>query len=317
MSKTNKINKLFTIFLIFSVVFLLVSPFFIFTLVNRNLFFNANAEYGKFLELWNVDTFEGGTNSRAKFLENVAISFEKQNRKNFVIVRNVGAEQLENMLKEGVKPDLISFGIGVGEKIRSVCSLIGTNAKIKSSLLKSGTHKNQQLSIPWCYGGYVFCGNTTKENTTYGLGIGNTIPPTINSNKIIYKDQYEAYKAFVNQKFDVLLGTQRDFVRLQNKLNLGVIQSCNFEYVNNYSDLVQHIAICVDDETLRPVAENFVNYLLSNPIQKKIKNIGMFSVNNLIYSNTNFEEFELAVQNINNFGNVFIDDIERLNNQQK
>lgn len=316
MSKTNRVNKSFTIFLIGCVVFLLVSPFFIFSLVNNNLFFNVNAAEGKFLELWNVDTFEGGTNSRTKFLENAAISFEKQNRKNYIIVRNVGVEQLENMLKEGVKPDLISFGIGVGETIRSVCVSINTNSKIKQNLLNCGVYKNNQLSIPWCYGGYVYCGNVTKENAIYGVGIGNTIPPTISGNKIVYKDQYEAYKAFVNGKFDVLLGTQRDFVRLQNKLNLGVIENCNFEYVSNYSDLVQHIAICCGGENLQ-VAQNFVNYLLSNVVQKKIKNIGMFSVNNLIYTNTSFQEFELAMQNVSNFGNVFVDDLERLNNQQK
>ena len=45
-------------------------------------FVGNRAEKSCVLELWNVDTFEGGTASKSGFLEKVALAFEKKYKGN-------------------------------------------------------------------------------------------------------------------------------------------------------------------------------------------------------------------------------------------
>lgn len=321
MSKTNKINLAFCIFLIISIIFVSFCPIFLIPQINTYYRFDkANAKDGVFLELWNVDTFEGGTNSRSKFLENVAIAYEKTHKKEYVIVRNLTIDELKNMLSQNKVCDLISFGGGVGELIRPFCNdLSDINSNLQQKFKHSGEYNGQQLSLPWCVGGYVKCsdGNGIK-NPVYGVGVENTIPPTISGNKKIYKTQYEAYNGYLKGEFDILLGTQRDYFRLSNKLTLGLIQSCVFEYETSYTDLLQQIAVCCTEEKSFSIAKNFISFLLSDENQKKLKDIGMFSgAKNLIYSGTKYEDFEQAVYNVKSVGNVFVDDLKRLELQQK
>ena len=59
---------------------------------------------------WNVDTFEGGIGSKSGFLEKCAIEFEKENRGLYILVKNMTIDECLLQLKEGNKPDLLSFG---------------------------------------------------------------------------------------------------------------------------------------------------------------------------------------------------------------
>ena len=316
--KTNKINIAFCVFLIISILFVSISPYFLLSQLNTYHSFGvADKQDGVFLELWNIDTFEGGTNSRAKFLENCAISFENKNMRKYIVVRNLTKDELVSMLEKDSLPDLISFGVGVGETIRNYCKEIKPNSNFKNDILKSGEYKSKQLSVPWCMGGYVLCGTKTK-NSVVGVGVENNIPPQVDLNKKIYQKQYDAYNSFLKNEFDVLLGTQRDYFRISNKLTLGALSSCEFEYVNTYTDLLQHIAICSDDKQNQEIAQDFIDYLTSQNCQQQLKNIGMFSVcDKPIYLNTVYQEFEQALLCVKSYGNVFIDDAKRLDLQQK
>ena len=62
----------FAIFTIVVVIFLIVAPYFILPNISngRNQWLNNTQNTTTFLELWEIDTFEGGTASRANFLEN-------------------------------------------------------------------------------------------------------------------------------------------------------------------------------------------------------------------------------------------------------
>ena len=125
MPKSNKINIFFCIFLVVCIIFVSVAPIYILPKVYKNYSFDMlNREDGVFLELWEVDTFEGGTNSRSKFLEKVAIAFEKKNSGVFVVVRNLTLDQLKLMLSQEKLPDMLSFGIGAGELVRAFCNTI-------------------------------------------------------------------------------------------------------------------------------------------------------------------------------------------------
>ena len=65
------------------IAFLIISPYPLFSKINKlnyslNKVYNFN--FSGVIELWNVDTFEGGSVSRAAFLEKRAIEFEKKNK---------------------------------------------------------------------------------------------------------------------------------------------------------------------------------------------------------------------------------------------
>ena len=317
MSKTNKINVAFCVFLVACIVFLSVGPFVLLPLINQNYKYTPDfAKDGVFLELWNVDTFEGGTSSRSKFLEKLAISFEKTHKKQYVVVRNLTIEELKNMLANNKQPDMLSFGRGVGELVRPFCVELKIESDFRKNLQQTGVYKNQNLATPWCLGAYLKCSKTDKTQV-FGVGIENNVPPKIDGTKKLYATQYDAYNGFLNDEFDVLLGTQRDYFRLKNKLNLGMLQSCQFEYITEYSDLIQFVSVCTTDSKNEKICADYINWILSANSQKQLKSIGMFSVTNqLIYANTEEEDFEMATKQILEFGNVFLDDAKLKDLQQ-
>ena len=82
-------------------------------LVNKEI----QIDYMGILELWNVDTFEGGSVSRTAFLQKRAMEFEKQHTGTFIMVQSMTLEQVQLNIENGNLPDMISFGIGIGDEI--------------------------------------------------------------------------------------------------------------------------------------------------------------------------------------------------------
>lgn len=320
MPKYNKINIVFCIFLIACIIFLIIAPFILLPKINKAYSLNEQQKKNVFLELWEIDTFEGGTNSRGKFLEQVALNFEQKNKGVYVIVRTLSLQQAVLLLQQDSIPNLISFGVGVGDYIKAYVKEVNINTTVRKNVLNSGKMQNKQYAMPWCMGGYVYCGlqslDNIKENSV-GVGVENNIPPKTECKQVIkYNTQYDAYKDFFNNKYDVLLGTQRDYFRLVNKLALGAISNCNFKFNNNYTDLVQYIAITSIQEDDIQYCQNYIQFLLDLNTQNRLNNIGMFSVINAhIYSNTNYAEFENNILNINNVPNAFLE-IEEIKERQ-
>ena len=94
---------------VFIIAFLVIAPFPLFNKINAlNYSFNSEYQlnYSGVLELWNVDTFEGGSVSRTAYLEKRAQEFEKQNKGVFIQVKNITLEQLENNLKNNNIPTI-------------------------------------------------------------------------------------------------------------------------------------------------------------------------------------------------------------------
>jgi len=71
--------------------------------------------YSGILELWNIDTFEGGSIGRTKWLEKRALEFEAKNKGLFIVINNLTLEQAKLNLEKGTVPNMVSFGIGAGE----------------------------------------------------------------------------------------------------------------------------------------------------------------------------------------------------------
>ena len=328
----------FYIFMVIVVCFLLVAPYVILPKIysNRNEWQENAPINAKFLELWEIDTFEGGSSSRAKFLEKVSYQFQDITLSNYVLVRSVNLEQAKEMLQNGTRPDIISYGIGTGEMIEGICSSCDVNLNVRADLLVGGIKNSKIYGVPWCFGGYCLCSydeqdflndnlELLKEQTDkeiIGTGYEYNVPKlSLNKSDESLLDkttrtQYQAYDSFIRQnEFKILLGTQRDFYRLNNKVKLGVIDNIKFKFLNLYTDLIQYFSITTLNNDLESIALDYIEFVLSANIQKTLTNIGMFSVNRSDIYDNEYSDFEKALENKLQVMNVFTPNIRLLEYQ--
>lgn len=284
--------------------FLLLSPFWLFTKINK-LNYSLNGEY-KFefsgvIELWNVDTFEGGSVSRATYLEKRAIEFEKINKGVFISVSNLTLEQLKLNLKNNKKPHIITFGIGVEDCFLNDITQLSSTFGVRDDLINSGTISGKLKAIPIMMGGYVLISNAEKnneenileslsENNKLALATIDSINPLLSIYSINEKAKFltsenltsfDAYDKFINNKYNCLLGTQRDFYRCRNREN-NLKMQCNYNFLSGYNDLVVYASIFKSSNEIERILTNFLNYLTSEKVQSQLININMFPV---IYKN--------------------------------
>ncbi len=106
----------------------------------------------------------------------------------------------------------------------------------------------------------------------------------------ISQSQYSAYSNFIAGNSTVLLGTQRDIARMQNRESLGKVSDVIYEPVTGFTDLVQFMLVAQsNDVTRREYAEKFAQFLTSESSQSKLSLIGMFATCNLdinLYENS-------------------------------
>lgn len=235
----------------------------------------APAEYKGILTLWNIDTFEGGVGSRKQFLLSVSREFEKKNTGVLVMALDHTAESAEQAFSDGNVPDLISFGAGVNVKnLRS----LNVNA-----FVAGGGYNGNVYAVPWCRGGYCLI-----ENPEF-IDNKNSEPPLLVSqgeytNPLVAyalsgKEKTEAeimspmnaYVKFVSGKSRYMLGTQRDINRL-------ITRGMDFTTVplSGYNDLYQYVAVTSASDEKAAISAEFIKYLISDEVQKKLTKIGMY-----------------------------------------
>ncbi len=261
------------------------------------------------LELWHTDSFEGGKNSRAGYLKARAAEFQRIHSGVFVLVRQVSEEELINRLGEGQMPDMFSFSAGVGERLLPYLEEYG-GGNFRQTLRASATHGGRQYALPWCMGGYAFfcyAGRLTKAGVTAEQFAKNPLQPALASKsggllgygRAQYNNpaaalkafalpdgnanagtqnytQAEAYAAYATGRVSVLLGTQRDLVRMENALLSGRADGFHMVPVSGYTDLVTYFGLAKGADAR--VAEAFFEYVLSPRAQQALSGIGMFSV---------------------------------------
>ncbi len=210
----------------------------------------VNAQSNKtVLNLWQIDSFEGGKGSRTSYLKTLADEFTKTENC-FINVISLSSEAAKININEGNVPDLISYGAGV-----------------------DGLENLFYGKIPyqtWCRGGYCIItleetadfSDINAENTIINVGTENlsaaaalfcglenaeTAKPT------------EAYLKLINGKFKYLLGTQRDIFRFRTREVQFKIKA-----VTEFNDLYQNISVTTNKSINSAFAEKFVKKLLSN-----------------------------------------------------
>jgi len=309
-------------------IFLIIAPFTVFTKLNV-LNYSLNKEY-KFdyqgvLNLWNVDTFEGGSVSRTVFLEKRAQEFEKKNKGVYICVQNISLEQLKLNLSGSKKPDLITFGVGVEDEFCDQIIDFQSGFGVRDDLLNSSKINGKIKAIPIMLGGYTLIFNKEKiadgeilnklneENLIFSstqpinpllaLFVNNIMPK---NQQIEQLDSFDAYGKFINEKYNILLGTQRDFYRCRNRENSSKMQ-CDYNILGGFSDLIQYVSVFKSDEKTEEICKKFVEFLTSESVQCKLENINMFPViNKNIYTDEFYKKYnEILLKPLKTL-NVFI-----------
>ena len=322
------------------VIFLIFAPF---TLIPNLLKAEAdvnkseNYEYQGILELWHIETFEGGSVSRISFLEREAISFEKQHKGTYIVIQSMNLEQFELNIQNGKLPNMLSFGIGIGDTIAK--NLVELDAgSVRSDLKQYGFYNSKQLAVPYILGGYALISqNTTQTNqdsrksieTMVGVGLKGTSNPTkaleINQKQIanLYAesttiDSYDAYDKFLKGNFDVLLGTQRDVFRVWNRQQKGLMSNVSFEFLSGYTDLIQYLSVVKSNILEEKLCKDFVSQIVSNQVQQKLKNYNLFSTlqDKKLYDAGAYSDFENMLRQNLRSENAFISN-NQIKNQKE
>ncbi len=218
------------------------------------------------VRVWNVDTFEGGKGSRTAFLARAARLAEQTRGNVYYYVTSYSAEGFRDAAERGELPDVLSFGVGLGD-ISALCCPI-------SSDFAGGETAKGYLAAAWCAGGYALFSLTEDFDEAGEVAIssgGSNLPAVCAALEGIEGTELpagEAYTAFLGGKYRYLLGTQRDRQRF---LTRGV--TVYEKPLEKYCDLYQAVAVLSRDEKGDCAA--LLAALFSEEIQGALSSIGM------------------------------------------
>ena len=315
------------------IIFLCVAPFSVFpSLSKKQGEINKSEvfEYQGILELWHVETFEGGSVSRATFLEREAYIFEKEHKGTYISIQTMSPEQFCLNISLGKTPNILSFGIGVGDDFLS--NLIELDTKnVRSDIKTGGVFNSKQLAVPYLLGGYATIKNKnfsskTKNSNLFGVGTLGSInvlkclqKNNIKLNKLsdLAMDTYTAYDRFIKNNFQTLIGTQRDVYRCYSRQQRGLFD-VEFSFLSGWTDLVQYISVFSASELEEEMCKKFASQITSTQAQNKLKDYNLFSVlNNVcLYETGLFANFEKVLKESLQVESVFLN-LEQIEIQKK
>lgn len=231
--------------------------------------------YKCIISLWHIDTFEGGVGSRAEFLLSRAAAFEKKNKGVFVMVTAHTVESAKERYAAGEMPDLVSYGYGVEPE--------GVSPIDGASPFKYGEYDGKPYALPWCKGGYVLLANkevpgsrvlknavVSRGELTQPFAAAAFSGYTLENPSV--KRPSEAYYAFITGAADYLVGTQRDVNRV---LSRGA--QAEVVPLSEFNDLYQYISVTAKSSEKKYYACAYVDYILSQEVQRQLNKIGMLS----------------------------------------
>ncbi len=235
---------------------------------------NSKENYKAIIEIWQIDTFEGGVGSRSSFLRGVASSFTKSNPSVLFLVSSHTVSSAQSLIESGKYPDVISYG-------GNCLDLTGKIINIKGYEQCDGgfVDKNRYM-LAWCKGGYFEIkrqGVNEVKRVIVGEGEYNSgsIAKTFSNYSKFKGENYipsEAFNTFLTDKNSLLIGTQRDVMRLKSREI-----SCSITPIYDYCDLFQYVSVINKNDVKNQYSLQFVNYLLSEKIQATLTKIGMAS----------------------------------------
>ena len=244
--------------------------------------------------IWHIETFEGGGKARIDYLKQIARDMEKQDNQVLFMVKAVAPEKLVAEL-EVSKPDIISFGFGIGEIVLPYLVHQENTFDVRDELVESGSFNKKFYAVPYIVSGYAMF-NHTMQATEFHVGTNNYIKPqniysTLNLQPKENESQYEAYKDFVYNKNVQLLGTGRDLFRINNLNSIGRTNAM-INPIDTYTDLIQYLGIINKNET----TQKFLSFALSETYQNELVDYSLFSsLYNKIYHSGIYSDMEDAI----------------------
>lgn len=244
----------------------------------------GNKKHQTIYSIWHIETFEGGGKSRVDYLKTIARDMEKQDETTLFMTKTIDPRVLENELKNS-KPDIISFGFGVGKIVLPFLTNFDKTFDIRDELIFSGSFNQKFYAVPYIVSGYAIF-NHSQTSNKFHCGTTNFTAPeniynSLNLTPVENESQYEAYKDFVYDKNVQLLGTARDLFRINNLNNIGRTNAM-ITPISSYTDLVQYIGVINHNS----ITQKFVEFALSDIYQNTLVDYSMFSAkyNKLYYS---------------------------------
>ena len=325
-----------TLFCIFFLCFLIFSPMIVFNSSNYKLNFSnlfESEETSKcVLTLHHIETFEGGTFSREKYLQKQAVKFNKQHKNCYIVVKTLTLSDLVLNLADNNKADIYSFSCGAGELLAGLLKELNDNKNIRDDLVEYGKCVGKLLAYPYILSGYALFSydnllDKTNNLNDYikskkigkkeykGVSLRSGTSNVLIENNIvaqeddqqIFSSSYEAYQNFLKKNSVSLLGTSRDLARLKNREEKGTISDIKYTFLGGYSDLVQYVGVIESGNSFKEYfADLFAQFLTTDTCQNDLSNYGLFSTNGKnIYSSGEYFDFENKLKNKLKSKNVF------------
>lgn len=215
------------------------------------------------VRIWNVDTFEGGKGSRTSFLNRIAASVRKKHREVYFLVRSYTVEGARSAFLSGDRPDLISYGVGLGEGVEYFLPI-----------------DRSELAVAWYRGRYYRFSLTDDfgEEGRTAISVGGSNVPLVAALLAGIEGEevpsQEAYVKFLGGGYRYLLGTQRDVCRFAAR---GV--TVYRQPLDAYCDLYGYISLLSSEK--RQACEWFLQALLSEEAQSNLSSVGLYPVGGL------------------------------------
>ncbi len=244
--------------------------------------------------VWHIETFEGGGKSRLDYLKRIVNTMEKEDEHVLFMVRTISAEKLESELF-AQKPDIVSFGFGVGRALLSSLVPFDTTFDARDKLVISGSFDKSLYAVPYMVGGYAMFSHTNEQSEFHCGQNGYINPQKIFSSLGLTpaknETQYEAYKSFVNNKKVKLLGSSRDIFRVNNLNNIGRTNAM-ITPIDTYTDLIQYLGLT----TKNAITQKFVEIAMSEIQQRTLVEYSLFSsLNHKLYYSGIYNDMENAI----------------------
>ena len=211
------------------------------------------------------------------------------------MVTNRTIKGANEALKNGERPDLISFGVGA--------EIFGMGKLDLDKVSAGGMVGKNSFAVSWCRGGYVLIANPNLVSGFDGVSVFENLlvsqgeytqPLTAlclegyTAKNVEVLPPMDAYVKFTAGKTPYFLATQRDLVRLTNR-GMDFIS----KPLSSYNDLYQYVSVTSTDQNRCFYAQSFVQYLLTDKVQNKLTNLNMFSAfYNPIYQEENFNQMQ-------------------------
>ena len=256
---------------------------------------DGNDDTLKIYEWWHIESFEGGGANRQNYLNQLALTYEKENPTTLFMVKRIEPDQLENALTLNT-PHLISFSEQVAKIVLPYLKEFDNEYEVQDNFIESATHNGKLMTIPFIASGYCHFTKTNSKTEldlyTANNNLHNATSLTsgeINNNQTL--SSYECYTKFVNKDNIKLLGTARDLFRIKNLESLGRF-SVNYEPVSTFTDLVQYLGKTANDKEI----SKFIDYIMTDSNQSKLANLSLFSTKYLkLYSEPTYMQMEQAL----------------------